>query len=197
MLARVSHLEAFRQWRQREDQSLDDLIRWLTVDDPTPAMLAGTAFHAALETAPDGDHPTLHANGHTFQMPDDSALVLPKIRELREFKQYGPLTVTGCVDCLFGKRIDDHKTTSRFDPERYLDGYQWRLYLDIFDADIFRWNVFELSEVRPLVFDVAEPQTLTQYRYPGMADDCARLAAEFYEFARVYLPGFNALKEAA
>lgn len=196
MLARVSNIEAFRRWRLNEDQPLEDLIRFLTVDDPSPAMLAGTAFHKAMEDVQPGEHDTLYANGYTFHMPDGE-LFLGPIRELRAFKAYGPLTVSGCVDHLFGRRIDDHKTTSRFDAERYLDGFQWRFYLDLFDADVFRWNVFEIREVKPLVYQVADPQVLETYRYPRLHDDCARLASDFYAFAAEHLPGYTALKEAA
>jgi hypothetical protein len=196
MLARVSNLEAFRYWREAEDQTVEDLVERLTTFQPTPAMQAGTAFHKALELAEEGEHETLAADGYTFIMPEGT-LVLPPVRELRGFKAYGPLTVTGCVDATTGKRVDDHKTTARFDPERYLAGYPWRLYLDIFDADIFRWNVFEVRETKRLVYEVSSPQTLEAYRYPGLHEDCARLAAEFYEFARVHMPDFNALTEAA
>lgn len=185
MLARVSNIEAYRQWREN-DQSVEDLVRWITTDNPTPAMLAGTAFHKALETAADGEHSMLEANGHTFLLPD-AELHLPAIRELRGYKAYGPLTVTGQVDALEGLRVDDHKTTSRFDPERYLSGCQWKFYLDIFGADVFRWNVFELREVGPLTFQVGEPHTLEAYRYPGMRADCAALASEFHDFARLHL----------
>lgn len=195
MLARVSNLEAFRYWREAEEQTVEDLIERLTTFQPTPAMEAGTAFHAALEHAPYGEHDQLSANGYTFILPD-STLVLPQVRELRGFKAYGPLTVTGCVDATTGKRVDDHKTTARFDAERYLAGYPWRFYLDIFEADVFRWNVFEIRETKRMVFEVSEPQTLEAYRYPGLHRDCARLAADFYEFARVHMPGFSALSEA-
>lgn len=187
MLARVSNIEAFRQWRLNEDQTAEDLVHWLTHDEPSEAMLAGTAFHKALELSTPGDYETLYANGYTFHMPDGE-LALPVIRELRGYQSYGPLTVTGCVDALEGKRVDDHKSTGRFDPDRYLAGYSWRFYLDIFGADVFRWNVFEISEVKPKVYQVADPQILQTYRYPELHDDCARLAADFYEFARVYLP---------
>lgn len=186
MLARVSNVEALRQWREREDSPLADLIAWLTTDKPTPAMLAGTAFHKALETAEDGDHSVMEANGHTFLLPD-AEIALPTIRELRGYKDYGDLTVTGQVDCLFGTRVEDHKTTSRFDAERYLAGCQWRFYLDIFGADVFRWNVFVLREVGPLTFEVAPPEILEAYRYPGLHDDCAALAADYLTFARDHL----------
>lgn len=197
MLARVSNLEAFRQWRDDEESTPQDLVDRLTTFQPTPQMLAGTAFHAALEHAKPGDYETLHAHGYTFQLPD-ATLVLPSIRELRVYGSYGPLQVTGCVDATEGKRVDDHKTTARFDAERYLAGYSWRFYLDLLGADVFRWNVFEVRELKALVYEVSEPQTLETYRYPGMHDDCARLAAEFHEFAVRYLPAdYNAMALAA
>ncbi len=196
MRARVSGIEAFRYWQGAEDQTPADLVERLTSFEATPQMLAGTAFHKALEEAKPGSYDTLYANGYAFHMPD-AELVLPDIRELRAFANYGPLRVGGCVDCLHGKRIDDHKTTGRFDAERYLAGYQWRYYLDLFDADVFRWNVFEIREIKPLVYEVADPQILETYRYPGLHDDCARLAAEFYEFATQHMPSYDALSRAA
>ena len=196
MLARVSHLEAFRYWREAEDQSVDDLIERLTTFQPTEPMLAGTAFHKALELSTPGEYDTLYANGYTFHMPE-AEFGLPQIRELRTFSRYGDLTVTGQVDSLDGRVIHDHKTTGRFDPERYLAGYPWRLYLDLFDAEIFRWNVFEIRELKPKVYEVDAPQILETWRYPGLHDDCARLAADFHMFAKRHLPSFNAITEAA
>lgn len=196
MLARVSNLEAFRYWRGAEDQTVEDLIERLTSFTPTPQMLAGTAFHAALEQAPYGEHDQLSANGYAFILPEGT-LALPQVRELRASKAYGPLVVSGCADIVVGRRVEDHKTTARFDAERYLSGYQWRFYLDIFDADVFRWNVFEIRNTKGLIYEVADMQTLETYRYPGMHEDCAQLAADFYEFARVHLPDYNALPEAA
>lgn len=187
MLARVSNIEAFRRYRESEDMTTDDLVRWLTTDNPTPAMQAGTAFHTAIEVAPDGEHETLESNGHTFLLPD-AEIALPAVREIRTYKRYGELTVTGCADLVIGRRVEDHKTTSRFDPERYLAGYQWRFYLDLFEADTFRWNVWQLREVEPLVFKVAPPEILEVHRYPGMERDCAMLAADYLEFARAHLP---------
>lgn len=183
MLARVSSLEAFRRYLITEDVTAEDLVQWITTDNPTPAMRAGTAFHKAMETAEDGEHETLEADGYTFLLPD-AEIALPAIRELRASKQYGDLTVTGCVDLLDGLRVEDHKSTSRFDAERYLAGYQWRLYLDIFEADTFRWNVWPIREVEPMVFQVSPPELLEAQRYPGMEADCARLANDYLEFAR-------------
>lgn len=187
MLARVSNIEAFRRWREDEDQTAEDLVRFITVDQPTEAMQAGTAFHKALELAPEGKHEMLSANGYTFHLPDDGVVELPSIRELRAYGRYGGLNVTGQVDGLHGRLIIDHKTTARCDPERYLAGCQWKYYLDIFGADVFRWHIFEVKEIAPLEYDVAPPQVLTAYRYPEMRAYCEQLAGAYLEFANRFL----------
>ena len=185
MIARVSNIEAFRRWRLDEDQTPADLVDWLTAGEPSEAMLAGTAFHKALETAEPGEFAQLSAHGYTFLFPEDAAIALPQVRELRCYADYGPLKVTGQVDALYGRRVEDHKTTGYFSADTYLEGCQWRFYLDIFGADVFRWNVFQITPVRgePKTYTVAPPQLLEQVRYPGLHDDCARLAADYYEFA--------------
>jgi len=195
MLTRVSNIESYRRWqnwRQRyEDEpepTVDDLVRQITVDEPSEAMMAGTAFHSAMELAAEGEYEVFGANGYIFHLPD-AELALPAIRELRGYKDYGPLTVAGKVDCLHGKVVIDHKTTSQPDMERYLEGCQWRFYLEIFGADVFRWHVFQIKETGHKTFQVSPPQTLEARRYPELGADCARLADEFHEFAiRVGLP---------
>lgn len=187
LVARVSNIEAFRKWREGEDGSLEDLVRFITTDEPTEAMKAGTAFHKAIEEAQEGEHPDLRANGYIFHMPD-AEVALPSLRETRTHLDYGDLRVTGQADCVHGRTVIDHKTTSRFDAERYLSGAQWKFYLELFGADTFRWIVWEIREVAPRGYLVAPPQTLTAYRYPGMHEDCVRLAAEYLDFAKAHLP---------
>lgn len=199
MLARVSNIEAFRRWRLNEESTPEELVHWLTASQPTDAMIAGSAFHKALETAKDGEYDELSANGYTFVMAD-CELALPPIREVRASKCYGELQVTGKFDALIGNRIVDHKTTATFKPEGYMEGCQWRFYLDIFGASIFQWNVFELHPMddEPMTYYVMPPHILTQYRYPGLHDDCASLASDFYDFAQRFMPEYTAeIHEAA
>lgn len=194
MIFRVSNVEAFRQWREDEEAELEPLLARLRGHgEPSEKMLAGTALHKALEAAQEGEHRTVLVDGYRFEVECDIALALPQTRELRASREYGPLTVTGQVDLIDGKRIEDHKSTERFEPEWYLPGFQWRYYLDIFGADVFRWNVFEMKfdhvdvEDRD-VYIVHGFHVLEQCRYPGLHDDCARLAREFYEFAVAHMP---------
>lgn len=191
MLARVSELEAFRRWELDEESDVEALRRYILLDEPSEAMLAGTALHDVLEHVKAGD--TLDeasSQGFTFRFKGDIALPACGIRELRAYKQYGPLTVTGKLDANEGRRVEDHKSTAYFNADKYLEGYQWRLYLDIFDADTFRWNVFPLTPVRgeERTYEIRECHRLEQYRYPAMHADCAALAERFHQFAVVHLP---------
>ena len=155
-------------------------------------MLAGIALHNALEHATCGEFAELSADGYVFVFPENAEIALPVVRELKAEKVYMvggvAVTVVGKVDTLQGKSVEDHKTTSQFDAEKYMGTFQWRYYLDIFNADHFRWNVFVLSNVDEKVYEVRAVHPLNQYRYPGMADDCMELLREFVDFARVNLP---------
>jgi hypothetical protein len=197
---RVSNVEAFRQYEQDEEAEADDLIASIRGEkEPSEAMLAGTALHKALEMAVPGESETVEALGHVFRFVGDFEIEVAEVRELRASKTYivdgEPITISGQVDQIPGLRIEDHKTTGRFDPERYLAGYQWRLYLDIFGANWFRWNVFEMQQVDstspsegfelpPPEYEVFAQHTLEQYRYPGLEADCQRLVERFARFVR-------------
>lgn len=190
MIFRVSEAETFRQWRDDEEAELSALLARLRgIEPPSQAMLAGTAFHAILERASAGEV-IEHAeqDGFRFIVEVEAELALSPIREYRAQKQYPGIAITGQLDHLDGLRVEDHKTTGQFDPDRYLFGYQWRLYLDIFDAQVFRWNIFEMREIDPSVYLVHRMHQLEQRRYPGMEMDCERLAVDLAEFAKRNMP---------
>jgi hypothetical protein len=191
---RVSNVEAFRQWEADDEGDLDKLMERISgTSEASPLMLAGTAFHKALELAGDGEVVSLKALGHEFRFTCDCDVELAPVRELRASKTYmvdgQPIVISGQVDQLDGMRIDDHKTTGRFDPERYIEGCQWRLYLDIFGARHFRWNVFEIKAADPRedgteVFEVFNAHRLEQFRYPNLEADCQALVERFARFVR-------------
>ena len=189
MLFRVSEVESFRQFREDEEAELAEFLTCMRGGMPaSQAMLAGTAFHDVLEHAQPGELVTAESQGFKFIVEVDTTIALSPIRELRASKQFSGLTITGKLDALDGLRVEDHKTTGRFDPDRYLAGYQWRLYLSIFGAQVFRWNVFEMREVEPMTYLVHKFHTLEQCRYPEMETDCERLAGELEQFARTHMP---------
>ena len=182
---RVTSLEQFRIWKEDDDLDVGWLLtRLLGKEAPSDVMLAGTAFHSALEHASEGVLDTLAFGDYRFDFNCDAEVQIPTLKELEITKQYGDLLVTGHVDGLIGKEITDYKTTGQFDPDRYMESYQWRYYLDMCDCDRFRWQVFVISEFGPpCCYEVKQIHQLAQVRYPGMDQDCARLAQEYYEFA--------------
>lgn len=200
----VSDLDALRYFLTNEDAELEPLLAQLRREsEPTPAMRAGTALHTALEISTPGEYGDLTADGYTFVFDIDGEVDLPEIREVKESRDYlvnrCVVTLVGKVDALHGRRVDDHKFTSRYDGERFMGSYQWRAYLDIFDADEFRWNVFEARPDKDDAkrFIIRDIHRLTMHRYPGMREDLERELARFVDFARQHLPEKIRTAEAA
>ena len=159
--------------------------------EPTNPILRGSAFARAMEqmqVGADLNHITI--DGYTFYFTGDFTIEHYPQREMSAEKNYGGIVVSARCDRILGKVIVDDKTTERFDAEKYWDQYQWSLYLDIFGADKFIWNVWEVKKMnKPKSFCVNTLHLLSQYRYPAMERDCRDLAQEYKEFAERYLRG--------
>lgn len=198
--ARVSHVAAFARWKADEESDVDWLINDILSDKPSEAMLKGTAFHKFLEHAQAGESETAQVDGYSFIFAGDFNLYLPRMREWRKGKDYGGIIVSGQVDAIEGKCIYDHKTTERFDAEKYLESWQHRFYLDIFEADRFVWNVWEMKHLGETLqdekavqaYEVRALHRLQQYRCPALTADCTELALEYLAFARRYMPHLEA-----
>jgi hypothetical protein len=192
---RVSHVAAFARWREDEDSDVGWLINQIRSNEETEPMRKGTAFHKALETIKDGWEGTeIQVDGYRFVFTCDVTISLPHTRETRKGKDYGGIIVSGQADGLGGRAIIDHKTTAHFDAEKYLEGQQWRFYLDLFDADRFDWYVWEMKEIGgegSHAYEVFGFHQLTQYRYPELEADCRELVLDFKRFADRYLQGYN------
>ncbi len=156
LTARVTDIEQHRRYRTDEDYPMEDLLGRLRRETPPSLkMRAGTALHKILEFA-ESHHTTgddvceASADGFLFDFSGmtGDALPLAPWREIEGEKVYTlesgeQIRIVGHVDALYGRVIDDHKLSDSFDAEMYADSYQWRLYLDIFDADTFTFNVFK------------------------------------------------------
>ena len=199
----ATDIDNLRRFYDEEDADLADLIRQLRHLMPsTEAMEAGTALHKAIELAEPGEHKGFEQDGFTFSFETDAVIDLPVIREMKATREYivddVRVTLVGKVDAVHGKRIDDHKFTAKFDADRYLDSYQWRIYLEVFNADVFNWNIFEALESAPRNYLIRNVHKLTQRRYPTMGDDVERQVRAFVVFARDHLPErFQPMAEAA
>jgi hypothetical protein len=179
-------------WKEQEDLDVGWLLNRLLVREQTDKMKAGEAFHKALENAPDSEHYSLSAMGYTFSFLCDAEIALPRLRECSVSQDYEGLRVKGRVDLIDGKTVSDIKTTEYADLERYMEGLQWRFYLDMTGADRFDWHVFQMREVATKEADrlceVFGYHKLTQYRYASIHEDCLEAAREYREFAEKFLP---------
>lgn len=194
----VTELDQLAYFRNSDMELSELLARLRRETPPTEAMAAGTAFHTILENAGECELDEVTQDGFTFRFELEAELSLPRIRELKLEKPYFidgiEVTLVGKVDALNGKTVYDHKTTSRFDAEKYMDAIQWRAYLDMFGADRFIYNVFEVADKQG-VRVVRDFHPLTFYRYPSLPQDVFEALSDFVGFARQHLP--ERLKEAA
>lgn len=187
--ASVSNVDLFRVWQLDEELDLGWILdRISRKTEQTEPMRVGEALHKALETAPAGEFAWVEAMGYRFQFLADTEIFLPRQRELKLSRHYGELQIRGRVDAINGLVVYDHKSTSQFEPERLMSGYQWRYYLDMANADVFRWNVMVIKETDdPKIYLVIDSHWLSQYRYPELHADCERLAGAYLDFAKEHL----------
>ena len=190
MRVSVTDIDQYLWYKSHDDMALEDLVRRLTVREQTEAMAAGTAFHDLLEHAEPSTIETAESGDFRFVFDMDVELPLTPIRELKGEKQFfGDVTLVSKVDGMDGLTVLDHKLTTRFDPERYTNAFQWRAYLDIFGAHKFVYSVFEASQKKDGSYVVRAHHALPFYGYPGMAADVANTVKEYRNFARKYLEG--------
>jgi hypothetical protein len=142
----VSQLDVFRAWEDDEDADMGWLLNALTSKEQTEDMKRGAAFHAALETIGTGEVDRIDSQGFSFLFNDDFEIPLFPMREVRGQKNYGGIEIRSRVDGIIGNWVMDHKASTYFDAEKYFKKYAWRLYLSIFGADRFTWNIFEMKE---------------------------------------------------
>lgn len=185
---RVSNVAAYKRWRDDpESPDVGWLLNQITGSQQTPAMAKGTAFHKFLEHSMAGNnYDGAEIDGYRFTFDGDFELYRPATREWRQGKDYGGIIVSGQCDSIEGATIYDDKTTEHFDPENYLEGVQWKYYLDIFEASRFVWNVWVMklaNDEDVPTYSVKALHRLEQYRYPKLSDECKALALEFKDFA--------------
>lgn len=189
MIFRVSELDQMLWFGRLDDMTNEDLAARLRGQQPPNAkMKIGTAWHAILENPPSLNFEAVEMDGYRFRIACDGEIALPQIREIRGTKQYGDVTLSGGCDGITGNELTDHKLTFRPDPENYLTSYQWRAYLDIFNADRFVYNLYHAKPDLDGVINIVDISTLPLYRYAGMVDDLMLGINDLVDFCRAHVP---------
>lgn len=207
---RVSTLDRFRKVCQTEYESELSLIdriqrgQWSDDAEDTPwYMKAGTAWHRALADdmvdelvgyASDSDILLCRYGDYLFH-PDDIhegiATFGPGLREItwhRDWQIAGQtVRLEGTADHLFGRVVSDAKTKfSDPDPSDYEESLQWRAYLLIHDADVFRYVLFSMKDPDESGFIRLKKDgiyTFNMWRYPDMESDVTHWLTRFVEWA--------------
>lgn len=182
----VTDLDQYLYWLSMDDAGPEWLIDRLTLFEPSPAMAAGSAFHAALERLPNSASLLVH-EGYQFAFRCDAEITLPSQRELKIEREIIPgVMLVGKVDAIDGNRIVDYKLTAHLDVERYADSMQWRAYLTLFETNEFEYSIFEGSPERSSDFNyiIRAHHSLKFYSYPGMSSDVKKCATDLAAFVR-------------
>jgi hypothetical protein len=184
-------LESFRLFMSPDQE-------WMTEDDLTASIkgewrpnhkaMLGTAYGQVLEK------PDLHRVDGGYRCGDfffgddvvEPALVTIDRRgvfEAKATKQYGDCLVVAKADHMLGAHLSEYKTTlSTFDVEKYLDSYQWRFMVDIFEPRLITYRVFCLSENPAGQIDLRSVELFNVFPYPALHEDCCALLAEFVDY---------------
>jgi len=195
---RVTALESYRRVLQEEYAREDELIASIKGKpfEPNQYMLAGTAFHAILadpdkhrEGDKDGGYYT--SKGWFFDEETTDVAVLHVGKgscEVPGFKifqtSHGPITVNGICDRINGKIIRDAKATwSTPDAKNYERSLQWKLYLQLFEADQFAYDIFAFSEPKDGFCKLRDIVSFNLFRYPEIGADCERWVRDFVQWA--------------
>lgn len=166
-------LDSWLWFQKIESMPTEELIgRLKRTEPPNDNMRRGTAWHSILEDPPETID-VVEKDGFIFKVECDASIILPQVSEIRGVKQYDVdgvnVTLTGGCDGITGNKIDDHKLTFRPNPENYTDSYQWRAYLDIFNADVFEYYIYHGVEKNNEVI-IKDISSMKMYRYPDMVD---------------------------
>ena len=209
MKLRVSWLDRWRRFLRVPEYTEEKLLQDLSGGGRTTEYAAmGTAFHRVLErmvNEPErriwSDLAIRREDGYEFWLkPDIVDIDLPALPAEAEAAASrgigGGVELIGHADLVSrgARRVWDYKTTQRIDLETFASSYQWRAYLDLFDADRFTYLVFQVQRSRG--DDAVDPATrqpvwavniidfdhLDCWRYGAMRSDVESAAHELAEF---------------
>jgi hypothetical protein len=187
---RVIDLDSMIWYRNIEDMTIDQMrARLLKTDPPNDSMLMGSAWHKVLEN-PQREIDSIEQDGFKFKVVCDCQIILPQIREIRAEKVYrigqDNITLSGGCDGISGNKITDHKLTFHENLDTYFDSYQWRAYLDIFNADIFEYWIYQAKEDDGVIL-IRDISSIKMYRYPEMRSDVEHGIQDLLDFVKEYV----------
>lgn len=207
-LIRVTTIEAFRKYMEQSEYANFEITEQSVIDSITGVFdgnsytKIGQAFHKIVEEQkepiPCGRIFDIEGNKVILDVPQCKVALAYRnehpdaFHEIRIYKDFGDAVITGCADMIDGVEIRDIKTKYSYPSDAdYINSCQWRFYLQLFNADVFHFDLFIFEgydkdkhgyDVRGLPLKRYEP-SITCYRYDGMEQDNMNLLHSFLEWA--------------
>lgn len=199
---RVSTLESFRRVVDTEygdEAELIESVKRGQEGGPTNwKMEAGTAFHALLadpmvaEGCPGRDE--LIEEGQfsflTWDVAEAQQHVGHGLYEIQARKAFlvngksRPIEVRGAADWLRGLVIQGHKCKfSAPDARDYEASLQWRFYLLLHEARVFRYNLFSFKDPKEGFCEMTGITSFKFWAYPNLETECREWLSRFVEWA--------------
>lgn len=196
---RVSTLESFRRVVDTEYGDEAELIASVKRGQeggPTNwKMEAGTAFHVLLadpmalegvnqdEAIQEGDYAFLASD--LDEAKQHVGHGLHEIQARKSFLVDGRLVeVRGTADWLRGLVIQDHKCKfSAPDARDYEASLQWRFYLLLHEARVFRYNLFSFKDPKDGFCEMTGITSFKFWAYPDLETECREWLSRFVEWA--------------
>lgn len=199
----VTMLDTYMAGVNDDDMTAEELAQRLFGKfQSSLSMQAGTALHSALENASDADDLTHYLaesrNGFAFVLPDDleGLVELGNVREYKRVWRVLPnVDLVGKIDAETQAFVIDHKLSGRFDPDRYMDSWQWRAYLAMTGKQRFAYQVFEhggipddADDLGNRLIKIKDYHRLELATYDGLMADVVWAVEALADFARQWQP---------
>jgi hypothetical protein len=124
---------------------------YLYRNPPNVKMKAGTNFHCEIQGLPYEPDSRVVFDDNDME---EARLKVNKASNIFEYKirkiyqtPSGPVMLTGVADQLLGNMVCEFKTTySSFSYDNYAESVQWKAYCDLFDVELVKYQVWQLTE---------------------------------------------------
>jgi hypothetical protein len=191
MRVSTTMIESFRLWQSGDWMPESDLINSILGRfTPTPAVKLGKAFHSVIEDPDQYLCPGGFAcDGYAF----DTAVMQPVLDlvdrrgffELKSTLEIGGITLVAKADHICGASIAEFKTTcNTYDPDKYLDSFQWRAEVLIFQPRVVTYHTACLSDSPNGVIGLRSVESMNVFPYPHLERDCLDLIREFCAYVK-------------
>src|SRR5574343_616066 len=157
----VTSVEAYRLMTEEVISEFDLIVQLLKLEPYVERVNVGLQVHSLIETHDRIGTPEAWVSG-----------------------DIAGVHIRGRVDMMHGVELREFKTTqSSFDPDRYLNSYQWRLYLVLSGCLKMVYRVFEAGYDRMSgLYYPKAAHTLPIGIYPNMERDCENMIRSFLDW---------------